>query len=110
MKSYMTRLRRHPLSGPLVSILLILMVLFLFVLGCESLRQGNHHHEEDVLRQALDRDITACYALEGHYPESIAYLKEHYGLTYNEDRFLIDYTVQGANIRPSYLILQKGGE
>ena len=36
-------------------------------------------------------------------------MKEAYGLTYNEDLFFVDYRVPSGNIRPTYVILEKGG-
>ncbi len=88
-------------------VLLVLLVL-LFLSGTGLLSRSNRHHEREVLAQAIDRSITACYAYEGHYPESLAYLKSHYGLTYDEQRFLVDYTVSASNLRPTYLIIEKG--
>ena len=39
------------------------------------------------------------------YPPSLNYLKEHYGLTYDESKFLIDYQPMGANLMPEVVIL-----
>ena len=64
--------------------------------------------QKESLESALIRNITYCYAVEGSYPESLDYLKEHYGLTYDEDRFFVDYQVIGANILPDVTIIEKG--
>jgi hypothetical protein len=45
--------------------------------------------------------------VEGKYPESLDYLKEHYGLTYNEDLFFVDYRVSGSNILPDVTIIER---
>lgn len=39
------------------------------------------------------------------YPPSLKYLEEHYGLTYDRGRFLIDYQSVGANLMPEVTIL-----
>ena len=46
--------------------------------------------------------------MEGSYPESLEYLKEHYGITYDEDRFFVDYKIVGTNILPDVTIIEKG--
>ena len=38
----------------------------------------------------------------------LEYLKEHYGLIYNEDLFFVDYRLQGANIFPDVTIIPRG--
>lgn len=46
-------------------------------------------------------------ALEGVYPESLEYLKEHYGLTYNEDRYIVNYEALGSNLMPDVTVMEK---
>ena len=45
------------------------------------------------------------------HPEIVAgileYLKENYGLTYNEDLFYVDYRTTGANLMPDVTIIEK---
>ena len=56
------------------------------------------------------RNITYCYAVEGAYPESLDYLKENYGLTYDENLFFVDYHIDGSNIFPDITIIERGGK
>ena len=49
------------------------------------------------------------YAMEGAYPESLEYLKEHYGLNYDETRYIINYEVMGSNLMPDVMVLEKQG-
>lgn len=62
--------------------------------------------QKESLENALSRTITYCYIEEGTYPESLDYIKGHYGLVYNEDLFYVDYKPNGANIYPDVTILQ----
>ena len=48
-----------------------------------------------------------CYAIEGSYPESLQYLKDNYGLTYDEEKYFIDYQVLGSNILPDVTIIDR---
>ena len=53
------------------------------------------------------RGITHCYAIEGTYPSSLDYLKENYGLMYDEDRYFIDYQPLGSNLMPDVTIIPR---
>lgn len=65
-----------------------MVVLSVFVQGITSLSEGTRKRQKESLENAVMRDVTYCYTVEGAYPESLEYLEEHYGLTYDEDLFL----------------------
>ncbi len=46
----------------------------------------------------------SCYAIEGRYPESYAYIRDHYGVRVNEDKFYVDYRIFASNIMPDISI------
>jgi hypothetical protein len=83
-------------------------VLILFFVGTTSVTTDTRRRQKERLEDALNRDITSCYALEGSYPPSLAYLKDHYGLTYDEDYFFVDYHIRGSNLLPDITIIEKG--
>ena len=88
-------------------VLLLVVVLGVFIAFSGSFTASNLEHEREALENALDRSITQCYALEGSYPADLSYLKEHYGLTYNEEHFFIDYQYIGGNLRPDVTIIER---
>lgn len=94
--------RRLPLLAPLV----LVLTLVLFRLGVDSLSDSTARRQKDILEKALARSISYCYAAEGTYPESLDYIREHYGLHYDESRFFVDYRVQGGNLRPEVTIIE----
>ena len=81
----------------------LLIVAFWFILS--TVDSSTIARQKDSLSNALNRDIIHCYAVEGFYPPSLEYIKEHYGLTYDQDIFLVDYQPVGSNIRPDVTIL-----
>ena len=64
--------------------------------------------QEASLINAMERNIVHCYALEGFYPPSLSYMEEHYGLTYDQTMFIVDYQPIGTNIYPDFTIIRKG--
>ena len=93
-----------------VGITAAMLALVFFLSG--RMQSQEQKEEQASLDQAMRRCITSCYALEGFYPPSLSYMKEHYGLHYDEDLFFVDYRPVASNIRPSYFIiaLQEGAE
>ncbi len=104
------RRQSHPIPKAFVSLCAFLLILLLFLEGISSLSVSTRQRQKESLENAIMRDITYCYAMEGNYPESLDYLKEHYGLTYDEDVFFVDYRISGSNIRPDVTIIEKGDE
>ena len=88
-------------------ILLLVFVLIFFVIFADSFTASSSEQEKAILQNALDRNITQCYALEGSYPINLSYLEENYGLTYNEEHFFIDYQYIGGNLRPDVTIIER---
>lgn len=91
----------------LLSVCVFLLILFLFVQGISSLSVSTRKRQKESLENAIMRDITYCYTVEGAYPESLSYLKDNYGLTYDENLFFVDYRVLGSNILPDVTIIEK---
>lgn len=65
--------------------------------------------ETELVRDAVRSAVLTCYAVEGAYPTSIDFLKEHYGLAYNEDMYLVIYNAFASNIMPSIQVIELGG-
>lgn len=75
--------------------------------GIASVSAQTTRQQKKSLEEAIRRDMVTCYALEGTYPENLEYLKEHYGLTYDENRYIVNYEVVGSNLMPDVTVLEK---
>lgn len=80
-------------------------LLLIFILELSSIHDTTLQKQQESLETALMRNITHCYAVEGYYPPSLAYIEEHYGLIYDKDLFFVDYQPVGSNIRPSVTVI-----
>ena len=80
--------------------------------GCWLLlgRIGNAQRsgETDLVRTAVKNAALTCYAVEGSYPQNLEYLREHYKLAYNEDRFIVEYDAFAENMMPYITVLERG--
>ena len=82
------------------------MLLWLF-LAVFHLRDGQAREGRQQLEDALRRSCVACYASEGIYPPSLAYLQEHYGVQIDESRYTVFYEVYADNLMPEITVLEK---
>ena len=87
--------------------ILVCMVLLLFSASISHLRQGQHQEDKQILEESLRRTAVACYAAEGFYPPDVTYMQQHYGLQYDESRFLIHYEMFSSNLMPDITVLDK---
>ena len=56
----------------------------------------------DAVRNAA----LTCYAVEGAYPESLEYLRAHYGLAYDESRYFVRYDATGMTLVPEIYVVE----
>ena len=96
-------LRRISKFLPLV---LGIIVVVVFLYGVNYVSSSSYEGQLESLQNAVSRDVAQCYAVEGTYPPNIDYLYDHYGLTYNEDLFYVDYQFIGSNMYPDITIIQ----
>ncbi len=96
----------------ILPVLLFALLAVLFWWGMGNLGSGSSEERLNVVERAVTKAVVHCYALEGQYPPSVAYLREHYGLRVDEDRYIVDLTFIGGNIMPQITVLDRyfGGE
>ena len=66
--------------------------------------------ETELVRDAVRSAVLTCYAVEGGYPSNLNYLKEHYGLAYNEEAYMVIYSAFASNVMPNIQVLERGGD
>ncbi|MDD6190091.1 MAG: hypothetical protein PUB75_00675 [Firmicutes bacterium] len=93
-----------------LAICVFLIVITVFFYGINSLSKTTETKEKESLENSLSRSITYCYATEGAYPENLDYIKDNYGLIYDETKFMVDYKVIGSNIYPDVTVIEIGKE
>ena len=84
---------------------LCILVLVGFSTALNSLDSGHEAEDQRQLEEALRRGCVACYATEGVYPPNLDYLKEHYGVQVDEERYAVIYSVFADNLMPDITVL-----
>ena len=98
-------------SAAVISLFFFFVIIIaVFLMGISFIASTSSKDQKQVLTDAVNKDIIHCYAVEGYYPPSLAYIEDHYGLTYDKSRYLVDYVPVGDNIMPSVTIVEIHGK
>ena len=97
------------LKGILFTVFVAVTVL-VFLTAIGKLEQGHEKAGKAQLEAAIRRSAVACYAAEGIYPPTIDYLKEHYGIQIDEEKYTVIYEVFAENLMPEITVLEKDYE
>ncbi|MGO4944951.1 hypothetical protein ACTQ50_00895 [Blautia sp. Sow4_E7] len=97
----------------LVPILSAVILCFVFYLGIARTQADSLEKEQITLTQALEGGAIRTYALTGRYPQSLDELLSDYHITYDSEKFVVEYVPNGSNLLPSISVLpvtaRKGG-
>lgn len=105
---FQTRKKHSPFRNILLSVLIFFAVIGLFYVGTSALSGTSQKEQEKLLQTAMTESAVHFYALNGYYPENLDSLLDNYGITYDKDRFFVDYQPQGENIMPEITVVKKG--
>lgn len=88
--------------------LLAVAVLLGFSTALTGLDSGRDEEDRRQLVEALQRGCLACYATEGVYPPNLDYLKEHYGVQIDGERYAVMYSAFAENLLPDITVIEIG--
>lgn len=103
-------LKKRIIESMNFSVFFFVIIIVVFLMGISFIASTSSKDQKQVLTDAVNKDIIHCYAVEGYYPPSLAYIEDHYGLTYDKSRYLVDYVPVGDNIMPSVTIVEIHGK
>ncbi|HHW23813.1 MAG TPA: hypothetical protein GXX26_13200 [Clostridiaceae bacterium] len=92
---------------PFMFIVLILIVVY-SILTMNAVYSKNNDAQPGRIKEAIERACVQCYALEGSYPPDLEYLKDHYGIMLDHDRYYYYYEIFASNVMPVVEVYEKG--
>lgn len=81
-------------------------VLLCFTSALDNLEGGCGEEDIRQLQEVLQKGCVACYAAEGIYPPDLEYLKKHYGVQVDEERYTVYYSRFAQNLMPDVTVLE----
>lgn len=91
-----------------LALLVAALALGMFLNAVDRVDQGRQQKGRQQLEDALHRTAAACYAAEGAYPPSLAYMQEHYGIVVDEENYMVFYRTDASNLMPEITVLELG--
>ena len=98
---------RLKIAVGVIGVLAFAAIIIWFMIGLGRTRDASDEQRLLNVKQSVVNGAVLCYSVEGFYPDGLAYLKENYGLTYDEDRYLVHYGYISADIRPTVMVYEK---
>ncbi len=92
----------------LLSAALFIAVAAWFVISLNNADSAGSEKQTEAAYRTIMNGAALCYSIEGEYPPSLEYLEENYGVRIDRERYAVDYSYFGANIRPTVTIVEKG--
>ncbi len=90
-----------------LSVILFVLVVVWFVISANNAGEAADKKRTESVYGTVMNGAVLCYSIEGEYPPSLDYLKENYGVKYDSDKYVVNYSYFGANIRPTVIVTPK---
>lgn len=87
-------------------VFLTLAIMIMVVFGLRQTEQSSRDEGLRLLEESVQRAAIKCYAIEGSYPESIAYIEEHYGVVIDRTRYAVHYEIFASNLLPDITVIE----
>ena len=100
--------RHVQLRGVLITALAFAVTILALVFALSQVDDRSEQEQAKALENAIMRATLTCYAVEGRYPANVQYVKEHYGIVYNEEKYIVVIDSFG-NMLPDIRVLTVGG-
>ena len=92
-------------KGYILPVCIFILMMAMLFLGVTSVTNATAQKEQESLANAVVQSAVHCYSVEGAYPDSLDYLKKHYGITWDEKKYKVTYEVIDKNIRPEVKVI-----
>ena len=94
------------LRSAIVPILFTLVVMAMIVFGLRETEVSSRAEGLRILEDSVRRAVAKCYAVEGSYPESVAYIEENYGVHVDRTKYVVHYDIFASNIMPDIMVIE----
>ncbi len=85
----------------LVMLLFAIALIIALWVGFGFLSDQAKEQGAQTLRDSIVDASMQCFAIEGYYPPSLEYLQDNYGLSVNENDYVVVYVAFASNVPPS---------
>ena len=80
------------------------VVIAMLMIGLAQADTSSRAEGVRLLEESITRATLHSYAVNGRFPQSLAYLEAHFNLYIDRTRFLVHYEVFASNMMPSIMV------
>jgi competence protein ComGC len=91
-------------------IIVVVLLVALIYLSIGNLGATQEERQLKLAQDAITNAAVQCYALESHFPPSLEYLADNYGLTLDTDKYVYHYKTIGSNMVPEIQVFLKDSD
>jgi len=102
--------KQHPLTALLKGVLPLLLAAAVVAVAMVGLRHARAHSRAESLRlleDALRQVAVHSFAVNGYFPESLAYITQHYDIFIDHTQFIVHYRVFAPNVLPDIQVFHR---
>ena len=99
------KIKKQTKRGYILPVLIFVLMIGMLIGGVNSVTRETAKKEQESLQNAVIQSAVHCYSVEGAYPDSLDYLKKHYGITWDETKYKVSYDIIAKNIRPEVKVI-----
>lgn len=98
--------KRVKLVIGIVFVAALIVTLFAFLISAKGFVSEQAREQGAItLRESILDASLECFSIEGHYPASLEYLEENYGIVVDHDTYNVIYTVYASNVVPTVEVI-----
>ena len=88
------------------AVLIFVALIIAFVFLINNITSKSSERELGIIRDAVKNAALTCYVVEGTYPDDVQYLRDHYNLSYNEDKYFVMFRERSfaSNVIPDIIV------
>ena len=94
------------LRSALLPILFTVVIILIIAYGLQQTALSSKSEGLKILEDSVRRAVAKCYAVEGSYPQSVAYLEENYGIHIDRTKYVVHYSIIGSNLMPDIVVIE----
>jgi len=95
------------LRAAVLPILFTAAVMVMIAGGLRQTEEASSAEGLRILEDSIRRAVVICYAVEGRYPDSIAYIEKNYGIHIDRTRYVVHYSIFASNIMPDITVIER---
>ena len=94
------------IRSALLPILFTAAIIGMIALGLKQTEQSSKAEGLRVLEESIIRATVKCYAVEGRYPDTVAYIESNYGIRIDRTKYAVHYEIFASNLFPEITVIE----